>query len=247
MYDALGDPAQARELFRRIATPVRRPRPPTAASFSTRPTCCASRPTTPTVRPIGVEQSNSSLVFDEEMVIKVFRKLEPGVNPELEMLRLPDRARVRTSRRCTAGRVRRALALARRWGWRRRSSPTARGGWELALEEMGSKPEGCSRGSRGWAASRRSIHTVLASDAGDPAFSPEEPSQEALSLPTRPSTRTSRGIFPRLPEDEALARGGAGVRERLAARAQLGISGRVIRTPRRLHLGQTLLHACAAG
>ncbi len=36
---------------------------------------------------MGVEQSNSSIVFDDELVLKVFRKLEPGVNPELEMLR----------------------------------------------------------------------------------------------------------------------------------------------------------------
>ena len=37
-------------------------------------------------RMIGVEQSNSSIVFDDKLVLKVFRKLEPGINPELEML-----------------------------------------------------------------------------------------------------------------------------------------------------------------
>src|SRR5919106_349572 len=39
------------------------------------------------VRPIGVEQSNSSIVFGEELILKVFRRLEAGVNPELELLR----------------------------------------------------------------------------------------------------------------------------------------------------------------
>ncbi len=39
------------------------------------------------VRPMGVEQSNSSIVFADETVLKVFRHLEPGINPELEMLR----------------------------------------------------------------------------------------------------------------------------------------------------------------
>ena len=39
------------------------------------------------VRPMGVEQSNSSIVFADETVLKVFRRLEPGINPELEMLR----------------------------------------------------------------------------------------------------------------------------------------------------------------
>ncbi len=39
------------------------------------------------IRAMGAEQSNSSIVFGDEHVLKVFRRLEPGVNPELEMLR----------------------------------------------------------------------------------------------------------------------------------------------------------------
>ena len=39
------------------------------------------------IRAIGAEQSNSSIVFGEQQVLKVFRRVEPGVNPELEMLR----------------------------------------------------------------------------------------------------------------------------------------------------------------
>jgi maltokinase len=37
------------------------------------------------VRPIGVEQSNTSLVYDERVILKVFRKLLPGPNPEIEV------------------------------------------------------------------------------------------------------------------------------------------------------------------
>ncbi len=39
------------------------------------------------VRPVGVEQSNSSIVFGDDLILKVFRRVEPGVNPELELLR----------------------------------------------------------------------------------------------------------------------------------------------------------------
>ena len=47
----------------------------------------AARPTIETVRPMGAEQSNSSLVLDEQLALKLYRRIEPGMNPELELLR----------------------------------------------------------------------------------------------------------------------------------------------------------------
>ncbi|HEX6745828.1 MAG TPA: maltose alpha-D-glucosyltransferase [Longimicrobium sp.] len=38
-------------------------------------------------RPMGAEQSNTSIVFGEEYVLKIFRKLEGGMNPDLEVTR----------------------------------------------------------------------------------------------------------------------------------------------------------------
>lgn len=38
------------------------------------------------LRPLGVEQSNHSLVLAEEVLIKIFRRAWPGPNPEVEML-----------------------------------------------------------------------------------------------------------------------------------------------------------------
>jgi maltose alpha-D-glucosyltransferase/alpha-amylase len=40
------------------------------------------------VRTMGVEQSNTSVVFDEDVVLKFFRKVESGSNPDLELCRL---------------------------------------------------------------------------------------------------------------------------------------------------------------
>lgn len=37
------------------------------------------------VRPLGVEQSNSSIVFGEQVILKVFRRPVPGANPEVEI------------------------------------------------------------------------------------------------------------------------------------------------------------------
>ncbi|HKP75656.1 MAG TPA: maltose alpha-D-glucosyltransferase [Longimicrobiaceae bacterium] len=38
-------------------------------------------------RPMGAEQSNTSVVFGEQYVLKIFRRLEPGINPDLEITR----------------------------------------------------------------------------------------------------------------------------------------------------------------
>jgi maltose alpha-D-glucosyltransferase / alpha-amylase len=45
------------------------------------------------VREVGAEQSNTSLVLADRLILKVFRRLEAGVNPDLEMTRfLSERA-----------------------------------------------------------------------------------------------------------------------------------------------------------
>jgi maltokinase len=39
-------------------------------------------------RPIVLEHSNSSVVFDEAIILKIFRKVEPGPNPDVEITRM---------------------------------------------------------------------------------------------------------------------------------------------------------------
>ncbi len=41
----------------------------------------------PEVRPLGAEQSNTSVLIGEHMVLKIYRRLEPGTHPELEISR----------------------------------------------------------------------------------------------------------------------------------------------------------------
>ncbi|HEX8770741.1 MAG TPA: phosphotransferase, partial [Acidimicrobiales bacterium] len=37
------------------------------------------------VRTVAAEQSNTSLVYDDRLILKLFRRLHPGVNPEIEV------------------------------------------------------------------------------------------------------------------------------------------------------------------
>jgi trehalose synthase-fused probable maltokinase len=194
-------------------------------------------------RPMGVEQSNTSIVFGDELVLKLFRKLEPGINPELEMLRFLTSHAFANIAPLQGWYEYEGHALAATLGVAQTYLPEATGGWELALEEIGSQPDRFLESLSGLGAVTAQMHNVLASDAGDPAFSPEEPSQEAISLLTATVDEDIERIFVRLPDAEALgpiAGCGQDVRERLAMRAQIGAGGRVIRTHGDYHLGQTL-------
>jgi predicted trehalose synthase len=194
-------------------------------------------------RLVGVEQSNSSVVFEDRVVLKLFRKLEPGINPELELLRFLTGREFESIAPLYGWYDYDGQALAATLGVAQEFLPDSVGGWELVLDRIVSDPAWLldRLGDLGQVTAQ--MHTVLASDAGDPAFSPEEPSQEALSLLTATVDEDIERIFVRLPDDEhvaPIAGRGQDVRERLAARAQLGAGGRVIRTHGDYHLGQTL-------
>jgi maltokinase len=136
VYDALGDPAQARELLRRMDSGEETETADGRFSFHKTDLLRVSADDAD-VRPMGVEQSNSSLVFDEEMVLKVFRKLEPGVNPELEMLRFLTGHEFPNIAPLHGWYEYEGQALSTTLGVAQTFFPDARGGWELALEELG--------------------------------------------------------------------------------------------------------------
>jgi trehalose synthase-fused probable maltokinase len=182
-------------------------------------------------------------VIDDQLVLKIFRKLEPGINPELEVLRFLTWREFPNIAALHGWYDYEGQALASTLGVAQQFLPEALDGWELALDRIESEPQWFldQLGSLGTVTAQ--MHTVLASDAGDPAFSPEEPSQEALSLLTATVDEDIERIFVRLPDDprvEPIIGRGQDVRERLASRAQIGVGGRVIRVHGDYHLGQTL-------
>ena len=242
VYDALADPGQALTMLRRVCGSDQIETDGGCFSFYGSP---GFAPVGDEVegRLMGVEQSNSSIVFDDRLVLKAFRKLEPGVNPELEMLQFLTGHAFPHIAPLQGWYEYEGHALSSTLGVVQTFLVGAIDGWELALEEIVSAPESFLERLAALGSVTAQMHNVLASDASDPAFSPEEPSYEALSLLTATVDEDIERIFVRLPDDARVAPilgRGQDVRERLAARAQIGAGGRAIRTHGDYHLGQTL-------
>jgi maltokinase len=95
------------------------------------------------VRPVGAEQSNTSLVYDDAMILKVFRRLTEGPNPEVE--------------------VTEAL---QRIGFEHVAEPLAH--WQKNGCDLAFLQRYLTGGSEGWAMAINSLRDLFA-DPGDPA------------------------------------------------------------------------------
>ena len=122
-YDATLDPELARALL---------------------PVVTGGRETSERVRPVTAEQSNTSLVYDDRIIVKLFRRLVEGPNPDVE--------------------VTEALVGA---GFRHVAAPVAtwrRDGVDLAFAQ-----EYLAGGSEGWALALTSLRDFYGGGEADPA------------------------------------------------------------------------------
>ena len=195
-------------------------------------------------RLVASEQSNSSVVFDEALILKVFRHLEPGINPELEVLRFLTDQGFRNIPALGGWYGYSGGPLTATLGLLQEYVAAAVGGWELALDEVASAPERFLDRLGRLGEVTAQMHTALGADPGDPAFAPEEPSVESLGLLTATVDEEIARVFLSLPDDDdrlapILGRGEE-VREQLRLLTHAGSSGRVIRTHGDYHLGQAL-------
>ena len=78
-YDAAHDQSATSALLSRLAAGVERD----GLAFSSTTALDPSLPS----RVMGAEQSNTSVVFGEDYILKLFRRLQPGINPDLEVTR----------------------------------------------------------------------------------------------------------------------------------------------------------------
>jgi trehalose synthase-fused probable maltokinase len=184
------------------------------------------------------------VVFGESLILKAFRRVEPGINPELELLRFlssrgfPHIAPLAGWYEVEARRLDATLGILQEY------LKGARDGWELTLDGLASEPDSLLDDLHRLGAVTGEMHAALGSEALDPAFCPDQPSTEALSLLVADVDEQIERIFVDLPEIDAVApiQGrGQDVRERLQALTHIAAGGKVIRTHGDFHLGQTML------
>jgi trehalose synthase-fused probable maltokinase len=238
--DALADPARVRELLHLVRS---------GASIAARDGTVEfsawgddlSEAAVDSIRSLGVEQSNSSVVVDEELLVKVYRRVEAGVSPELELLRFLAAHGFANTPEPRGWWSYAGVHLAATLGLVQRYVPNAIEGWQLALADI----ETASFASR---VSRLgevvgAMHATLASDPQDPAFSPELATRETFSLLAATVDDEIEQMFIHLPDDERVApiAGQAdAARELLLSIGTVASPGSLIRHHGDLHLGQVL-------
>jgi maltokinase len=244
LYDALHDAHNATELARLLASGTVVEVPGSTVRFQWREGSAPPPGEDARVRVMSAEQSNTSVVFDEEFVLKAFRRVEPGINPELEMLRFlsghgfPNIAELVGWYEYSGELMEATLGVMQRF------IPSARDGWDLALEAVSAHDDSFLERLRTLGAVTGQMHTILASDPADPDFAPEDPGDETVPLLTATIDEEIERMFVDLPDRPALAPisgRGEEVRDLLTLMAQTGVGGRLIRNHGDYHLGQTVL------
>jgi maltokinase len=241
-YDALADPFQAALLARLLGSAAEIQRGESSVHFHWVGSDVVGEDTPS--RGIGGEQSNTSIIFDERLVLKVFRRLEPGINPELEMLRF------------LAAHGFQNIAALEGWfdysgelmeatlGVMQRFIVDAVDGWALTLDALTTGETHFFDRLRELGTVTAQMHVALASDQNDPDFAPDPPSDENVSLLTATIDEQIERVFLELPDTPVvgpIAGRGEELRDLLRSLSHIGVGGRLIRCHGDYHLGQTVL------
>ncbi|MGW7415289.1 maltokinase N-terminal cap-like domain-containing protein [Streptomyces sp. NPDC054863] len=232
VYEGLADPKLAGLLLERLRVPG------TMGSLRFDKDPDAALPAGSTARPLDAEQSNSSLVYGNSYILKVFRRLHPGANPDLEL----------------------PLALAREGcarvpapvAWFEGANPDdpfepftlgllqpflagARDGWQLALESLSTGREFAPE-ARELGQVVAEVHTALADAL--PTLTLGRPQAEAVADKMAERLEAAVQAVP------ALLPYAPGLRSAFEAVRKLGGAEPAVTAQRvhgDLHLGQTLL------
>jgi maltokinase len=193
-------------------------------------------------RPLGADTTNSAAVLDEQILLKAYRRIGPGTNPEIEVLAHLARVgfdgvpeilgwweHVDETSEATLGLLQRFV-------------PMAVDGWTLAVADAASTAtSGCSIESHLGALGglTAALHGALASGPADGSFVPEWPHADQLGLLSASlDERLTELSGSELMDDKQPVL--AELRLRLAAAARTPDIGCLIRGHGDYHLGQAL-------
>ena len=242
VYDALIDTAADAVLARQFAAGATIERPAGCVRFHWN-SAVAPPSAVPVTRAMGAEQSNTSVVLDERLALKVFRRIQPGINPELEMLRFLAAQGFTQIAELAGWCVYTGELMDATLGVVQRYVGGSRDGWEVALDALDAEDRSFLDRLGELGSVTGAMHAALSSAADDPDFAPEEPTLETLSLLIATIDEQIERTFddlPELPALAAIAGRGEEVRDHLQSLAHIGVRGRLIRVHGDYHLGQTV-------
>ncbi len=193
-------------------------------------------------RALGVEQSNTSVVLDERFVLKLYRRLEAGPSPEVELLRaladagFPSAPRLLGVIEHTGEPLEATLAVATEF--------VASGGtgWDLTRSSLAADdPSWLPTRAHRLGEVTGQMHTALASSV-DPHIAPQEASAESVALLGATIDEEIVRVSHELPALADTAIGGRidELRYMIQDLAHTGPPGLVLRIHGDYHLGQVL-------
>ena len=195
------------------------------------------------MRAIGQGHSNTSVVIGEELVLKIYRLLAAGDNPELELLRFLSEHGFENAPPLLGSYAHSGRLIDATLGILSGYVPAESDGWTFALSSLRDDPARFLGHVGRLGEVTGAMHVLLASDSSDPSFAAEEPSAESFALLAATLDEEIEAVFAQLPDDPVLAPiagRGEEVRERVRLLSSMAGSGRVIRHHGNLHLGDVL-------
>ncbi|MFF9848562.1 maltokinase N-terminal cap-like domain-containing protein [Streptomyces litmocidini] len=216
VYEGLRDPRLAGLLYERLRTPGR--------TGPLRFHATTALPPALAPRMLDTEQSNSSLVYGDSFILKIFRRVSPGANPDLELplalagagcARVPAPVAWFESGASTLGVLQPYLR-------------DSRDGWRLALDALAEGRDFTTE-ARALGRATAEVHLALAKALPTRQLAPSETEQLAAAMDRRlhAAAQAVPALLPYVPGLRAVfaAAGGGGVVQRIHGD---------------LHLGQTL-------
>ncbi len=191
------------------------------------------------VQPMSVEQSNSTIVLDGRHVLKLFRRLDAGPSPEVELLGALAAAGFPNAPALEGVLVHEGEPLESTLAVVTSFVQAVGGGWELALDSIAADDaDWLPQRARRLGEVTGAMHNVFL-ETPDPRLAPEDASAEAMALLVATIEEDAERLATEV-ADSPIATRVADVRDLVAELSPVGPPGLAVRIHGDYHLGQVL-------